>query len=487
MTSLVSDFLINPILRQARRFSNSNSDQPDSQAIPRISSNNIEGQHEDAIEEVSEGRDALPAISAGISSNAIDSISGASIVSSPIDEDGGIEAELAAQRSEGAASAPAAMDPAPRFSQNYPLRTASERSESGPIGDDITSNPSFGVPHPFRTDSVNAGGGNSIILDAGISPAEGPSRTSTRDMSHPRPSSHRRNSSLPADDGMGDLRRQIIMIQSMDSSQEDKARMMHELFTQSYSQSQTSCNVKAQPRVSSSANMISQERPTTPSSLSSFNFWPGNHLADGSPSSQQYTFHLSPEDLQRTFALPDESPELEDGEEGSEAQHEKISDLGCKHYKRNVKLQCSACDRWYTCRLCHDEVEDHVLIRQATKNMLCMICLCAQKAGEFCVGCGERTAWYYCDVCKLWDNDSQKNIYHCNDCGICRKGRGLGKDFFHCKVSGSVVSTMGTTNALRLVVSACPCRWSKIINASSEYLTVTVLFAANTCSHHPSR
>jgi hypothetical protein len=36
--------------------------------------------------------------------------------------------------------------------------------------------------------------------------------------------------------------------------------------------------------------------------------------------------------------------------------------------------------------------------------------------------------------CKLWDDDPEKSIYHCNDCGICRIGQGLGKDFFHCKV-----------------------------------------------------
>ncbi|RDW62754.1 hypothetical protein BP5796_11056 [Coleophoma crateriformis] len=458
MTSLVSDFLINPILRQARRFSNSNSDHPESHAARTISRNDLLGRLENAIEEVSEGREALPSLSTG-PSNAINSISGASIISSPIEEDGGLVAELATQRFEGASSAPATLNPAQNLTQSYPLRTASIRSEPGPIVDDITSNPSFGIPRPFRTSSVvSAGGGNQAMLEAGISLAEGPSRISTRDMSNPGSGCHRRNSSLPADDGMGDLRRQIIIIQSKDTSQEEKARMMHELLTQSYSESQMLSNVKAQPRGSSMANLISQERPTTPSSLSSFNFWPGNHLPDGSPSSQHYTFHLSPEDLQRTFAPPDESLEVEDGEEGNESQGEPILDLGCKHYKRNVKLQCSTCDGWYTCRLCHDEVEDHVLIRKATKNMLCMICLCAQKAGEFCVGCGERTAWYYCDVCKLWDNDSQKSIYHCNDCGICRKGRGLGKDFFHCKTCG-VCMSMSVEQDHKCIerVSDCDC------------------------------
>lgn len=164
-----------------------------------------------------------------------------------------------------------------------------------------------------------------------------------------------------------------------------------------------------------------------------------NGVVDDSPAEEQYTFHLSPDDLKRTYAPlepieTDEESPVRSSEEREGDIEEQTQTLGCQHYRRNVKLQCSTCDRWYTCRLCHDEVEDHVLIRRATKNMLCMICGSAQRAGEFCVECGERAAWYYCDVCKLWDNDPSKSIYHCNDCGICRKGLGLGKDFFHCKV-----------------------------------------------------
>jgi hypothetical protein len=68
--------------------------------------------------------------------------------------------------------------------------------------------------------------------------------------------------------------------------------------------------------------------------------------------------------------------------------------------------------------------------------MLCMLCGCAQRASEACVKCAEPAAKYYCNVCKLWDDHPDKPVYHCADCGICRKGVGLGKDYFHCKVSG---------------------------------------------------
>lgn len=108
-------------------------------------------------------------------------------------------------------------------------------------------------------------------------------------------------------------------------------------------------------------------------------------------------------------------------------------DFGCKHYIRGCKKECSNCHKWYPCRLCHDEKERHTLIRPETKHMYCMHCRTAQEVGQECKNCGEVLARYYCSICKLWDDDSTKNIYHCNDCGICRIGEGLGKDFFHCK------------------------------------------------------
>lgn len=108
--------------------------------------------------------------------------------------------------------------------------------------------------------------------------------------------------------------------------------------------------------------------------------------------------------------------------------------MGCAHYQRNCKLQCSTCSMWATCRFCHNEHDgiDHELVRQETKNMLCMFCKTVQPAQQHCRHCNKRMASYFCAKCKLWDNDPAKNIYHCNSCGICRVGLGLGKDFFHC-------------------------------------------------------
>lgn len=115
-----------------------------------------------------------------------------------------------------------------------------------------------------------------------------------------------------------------------------------------------------------------------------------------------------------------------------EPTYTQDGELGCRHYIRGCKKECSTCKKWYTCRLCHDEKEKHSLIRPDTKHMYCMHCKTPQKVGQECANCGVVLARYYCPICHLWD-DSSTNIYHCNDCGICRIGEGLGKDFFHCK------------------------------------------------------
>ncbi|KAG0294683.1 hypothetical protein BGZ96_000708 [Linnemannia gamsii] len=107
--------------------------------------------------------------------------------------------------------------------------------------------------------------------------------------------------------------------------------------------------------------------------------------------------------------------------------------LGCKHYRRGCKLKANCCGRWFNCRFCHDDATDHTIVRSETKMMLCMHCQTIQEAAQDCTSCKARMAVYYCDTCKLWDDDPKKHIYHCDDCGICRIGQGLGRDYFHCK------------------------------------------------------
>ncbi|GMQ11342.1 hypothetical protein CsSME_00054002 [Camellia sinensis var. sinensis] len=107
--------------------------------------------------------------------------------------------------------------------------------------------------------------------------------------------------------------------------------------------------------------------------------------------------------------------------------------FGCEHYKRNCKLLAACCGKLFTCRFCHDKVSDHSMDRKATAEMMCMCCLKIQAVGPICTtpSCNDLLmAKYYCHICKFFDDE--RTVYHCPYCNLCRLGRGLGVDFFHC-------------------------------------------------------
>lgn len=109
--------------------------------------------------------------------------------------------------------------------------------------------------------------------------------------------------------------------------------------------------------------------------------------------------------------------------------------LGCSHYQRACKLLCGICNKWVTCRLCHDELHHdnpHLWDKDRIHWIMCMRCQNVQRPSRTCGKCLEEFASYCCEKCKLYDNDDAKDIYHCDKCGICRLGLGLGLDFFHC-------------------------------------------------------
>lgn len=107
---------------------------------------------------------------------------------------------------------------------------------------------------------------------------------------------------------------------------------------------------------------------------------------------------------------------------------------GCSHYQRGCEIVANCCHKVFNCRFCHDESSTHLIDRTLTKLMICSYCETKQIAAKVCSNskCGKLMASYYCEPCKLWDN-SNSDIYHCDDCGICRKGLGLGIDYFHCQ------------------------------------------------------
>lgn len=131
--------------------------------------------------------------------------------------------------------------------------------------------------------------------------------------------------------------------------------------------------------------------------------------------------------------------------------------LGCEHYRTNCKMRAECCGAWYCCRFCHDEVEDHSVDRHAIRFMMCLLCKTPQRTGQDCRSCGKTMAHYFCRDCNLWDDDPEKRIFHCELCGICRKGRR--EDFVHCdKCRGCISASFFPEHKCRdgALESNCP-------------------------------
>jgi len=98
--------------------------------------------------------------------------------------------------------------------------------------------------------------------------------------------------------------------------------------------------------------------------------------------------------------------------------------LGCKHYKKNCKIQAACCKMFFTCRRCHDEeIQDHKINRYEIETMMCMFCNTIQPVAQNCMNCSKSMSRYYCGICKFFDDDADKQIFHCHKCGLCRIGK----------------------------------------------------------------
>ncbi|GBF95645.1 hypothetical protein Rsub_08627 [Raphidocelis subcapitata] len=114
--------------------------------------------------------------------------------------------------------------------------------------------------------------------------------------------------------------------------------------------------------------------------------------------------------------------------------------MGCRHYRRRAQLVAPCCGKAFTCRLCHDEASDHRMDRYSVAEMVCMPCGLRQPVAAACARCGEGAARYYCSICHLFDDEPGRSIYHCPFCNVCRRGQGLGVDFFHCMQCNACMS-----------------------------------------------
>ncbi|KFY21336.1 hypothetical protein V493_07491, partial [Pseudogymnoascus sp. VKM F-4281 (FW-2241)] len=177
----------------------------------------------------------------------------------------------------------------PRSGTDLPLR---QQTETPATGDGTSNNPESATPD--RAQSSPTPSINPSYLQAESS-TQADSAAPTGEGGEQPPCA------LPEDDGMRALRERVLRIQVKDVPTDEKARLMHELLTEGYTKSQVNQDTKLSPVPPSPATVVSsQERPTTPTSISSFNFWPGK---DNSPGKgDTVTFHLTQDDLKPTYA-----------------------------------------------------------------------------------------------------------------------------------------------------------------------------------------
>ncbi|XP_073004012.1 zinc finger protein BRUTUS [Typha latifolia] len=168
--------------------------------------------------------------------------------------------------------------------------------------------------------------------------------------------------------------------------------------------------------------------------------------------------------------------------------------FGCEHYKRNCKLVAACCNKLFTCRFCHDKVSDHAMDRKATSEMMCMRCLKVQPVGPTCKtpSCnGLSMAKYYCSVCKFFDDE--RTVYHCPFCNLCRLGKGLGVDFFHCMTCNCCLGMKLVEHKCREkgLETNCPICCDFLFTSSASVRALpcghfmhSACFQAYTCSHY---
>lgn len=148
------------------------------------------------------------------------------------------------------------------------------------------------------------------------------------------------------------------------------------------------------------------------------------------------------------------------------------NEFGCSHYMIGCQLYSECCQRFYPCRLCHDEKEIHKMEYKKTKKVRCMNCFLEQEIKQECEECGQCFGVYYCQVCKLLDNNKNKNIYHCKECEICRIGPQ--EQFKHCNVCKACLEISFFENHVCVenwLLTNCPICGEDLFSSRQQVLT----------------
>ena len=72
----------------------------------------------------------------------------------------------------------------------------------------------------------------------------------------------------------------------------------------------------------------------------------------------------------------------------------------------------------------------HELDRSQVQEVVCSLCDLRQPVATHCTRCSVEFGAYSCLKCNFFDDDTSKQQFHCDLCGICRVGGA--ENYFHC-------------------------------------------------------
>ncbi|KAL6536284.1 hypothetical protein OROGR_012856 [Orobanche gracilis] len=114
---------------------------------------------------------------------------------------------------------------------------------------------------------------------------------------------------------------------------------------------------------------------------------------------------------------------------GGETLDKGYLNYGCSHYHRRCRVRSPCCNEIFSCRHCHNDAKNNICIDQKLRHdvprhliekVICSLCGTEQEVQQVCKSCGVCMGRYFCGTCKLFDEDTSKQQYHCDGCGICR-------------------------------------------------------------------
>ena len=95
-----------------------------------------------------------------------------------------------------------------------------------------------------------------------------------------------------------------------------------------------------------------------------------------------------------------------------------LMEHGCPHYRRRCCIRSPCCDEIFGCHHCHNEAKNNISVdpkqshdipRQKVEQVICLLCGTEQEVRQNCTNCGVCMGKYFCEACKLYDDDTSKS------------------------------------------------------------------------------